>query len=238
MAHGSVVVVTSQTGGGSKHSNEDSRRKWMVRGWEFVFLLSFSYCFLFSFLSSFFLFFLCFPLFFLSIFSRLFRSFFLSSHQFCRPPLCFLLCFFLSFCHLFFYRPPPSERVFIGGRERENYPTPVQSCRRGRVAWAATVQPPQGCPQCLSPLFFFVSMVGHEKSVGCVGVFGQVRERERDAAKKGKKTSFPCLQHVQRKKMTSNAIKTTLFCSVGLSFFSSYNSEQNRVILYKMRCFI
>jgi hypothetical protein len=54
----------------------------------------------------------------------------------------------------FFLSPPPSERVFIGGRERENYPTPVQSCRRGRVAWAATVQPPQGCPQCLSPLFF------------------------------------------------------------------------------------
>jgi hypothetical protein len=26
--------------------------------------------------------------------------------------------------------------------------------------------------------------------VGCVGVFGQVRERERDAAKEGKKTFF------------------------------------------------
>jgi len=191
----------------------------MVRGWEFVFLLSFSYCFLFSFLSSFFLFFLCFPLFFLSIFSRLFRSFFLSSRQFCHPPLCFLLYFFLSFCHLFFYRPPPSERVFIGGRGRENYPTPVQSCRRGRVAWATTVQPPQGCPQCLSPLFFFVSMVGHEKSVGCVGVYGQVRERER-CCKEGEENliSLPATRPEEEDDKQCHQNNTVLF-SRSLFFF-------------------
>jgi len=45
-------------------------------------------------------------------------------------------------------------------------------------------------PTMLVPSVFFVSMVGHEKSVGCVGVFGQVREREM-RQRRGRKPPFP-----------------------------------------------
>jgi len=111
-------------------------------------------------------FFLCFRSLLSPIFSLMFRLFFLSCRLFSRPPLCFLFCFFLSLCPLFFLSPPPSEGVFIGGRGKENYLTLVQSCRRGRVAWAATVQLPTVL---VLYVFFFVSMVGQKKSRLCWG---------------------------------------------------------------------
>jgi len=62
--------------------------------------------------------------------------------------------YFLSFPFLS-SRPPtpsPGEGVFIRGKERKSYPTPVQSWRRGRVAGVVSVQLPQSHPQGLSPL--------------------------------------------------------------------------------------
>jgi hypothetical protein len=59
------------------------------------------------------------------------------------------------------------NRGMVGERERESCPTPVHSCQRGMVAWAATVQPAQG----LSPLFF-IMVVGHERGVSCVRFLG------------------------------------------------------------------
>jgi len=81
----------------------------------------------------------------------------------CRYDSFFLLCapllvplpfsFFFMILPLFFVPlSPPGDGVFIRGRGRGSYPTPVQSWRRGRVAGAASVQLPQSRPQDLFPL--------------------------------------------------------------------------------------
>jgi hypothetical protein len=46
--------------------------------------------------------------------------------------------------------------------------------------------------------------------IGCVGFFGFLGERGREALQ-GEKTFFPCLQRVHGKKMANSAIKTTPF---------------------------
>lgn len=158
MAYVDVVAVMSQIGDGSRRNNEDNKAKWMVRGWGVCVL----FILFFSFLSSFFVFVLYFPLFFLLCFVC-----------FSSLVVCFLVLLYVSFfvfffpyVLFFFLSPPPSEGVFIGGRGKENYLTLVQSCRRGRVAWAATVQLPTVL---VLYVFFFVSMVGQKKSRLCWG---------------------------------------------------------------------
>jgi hypothetical protein len=93
------------------------------------------------------LFFLFFPSLHPSLFSLSFLFFLLS-----RFYLSFF--FFSLISSLIFSSPTPSpgEGVFIKGRERKSYLTPIQSWRRGRVAGVGSVQPPQSHPQGLSPL--------------------------------------------------------------------------------------
>ena len=118
-----------------------------LRLFSFMFL-----CFLFmlSLLSCFFFFVPCFSFFFrLSIpLCFLFRFYFFLLSRF------YLLFFFSLISSLILSSPTPSpgEGVFIKGRERKSYLTPIQSWRRGRVAGVGSVQPPQSHPQGLSPL--------------------------------------------------------------------------------------
>jgi len=57
----------------------------------------------------------------------------------------------------------------------------------------------------LVPFAPFITVVGHKRGVGCVGVLGtwkreRERERERGVVKEGKKTFFPCLQPMSRER--------------------------------------
>jgi len=84
----------------------------------------------------------------------------------------------------------------------------------------------------LVPFAPFITIIGHKRGVGCVGVLGtwkRKRKREIGVVKEGKKTFFPCLQPTSRERrwytisskrrrlvlpllflITIN--KTTLFC--------------------------
>jgi len=66
--------------------------------------------------------------------------------------------------------------IYKGQGERElPYPCP---CRRGRVAGLLLCSCLRAARKAC-PLIFFISMVGHKRGVGYVGVFGQVGETER-----------------------------------------------------------
>jgi len=108
----------------------------------FLFMLFLLFCFFFFVPSFFFFFHLSIPLCFL------FRFYFFLLSRF------YLLFFFSLISSLILSSPTPSpgEGVFIKGRERKSYLTPIQSWRRGRVAGVGSVQPPQSHPQGLSPL--------------------------------------------------------------------------------------
>jgi len=110
----------------------------------FVFCLCSSYSFVSFFLSPVFSFFFISPS--LSVFSFVSIFFFYL--------VSISLFFFSLVSSLIFSSPTPSpgEGVFIKGRERKSYLTPIQSWRRGRVAGVGSVQPPQSHPQGLSPL--------------------------------------------------------------------------------------
>jgi len=110
----------------------------------------------------------------------------------------FFVFFFHPFSLFYFFGCHPIHLlvrgVFIRGRGERA--TPVQSCRRGRVAgWLLCSCLKATRKAC--PLIFFISMVGHKRGVGCVGVFGQMggRERERERRCKGEEEKLSSLAY-------------------------------------------
>ena len=135
------------------------RRKMVV-----VLFPVFSLFFLFVFfLLCFFVFCLCSPYSLVSFFLSPVFPFFSVSPSLSVFSFVSIFFFYLVSISLFFFSlvsslifssptPSPGEGVFIKGRERKSYLTPIQSWRRGRVAGVGSVQPPQSHPQGLSPL--------------------------------------------------------------------------------------